>query len=101
MNIRATAHSLLLAEFAQAFVLAMRYFFKPKPTLNYPFEKGPIWFFLKIAFILFIFLWARATLPRYRYDQLMRLGWKVFLPASLLWIVVTSGFLVATGRLPG
>ena len=42
MNIRATAHSLLLAEFAQAFVLAMRYFFKPKPTLNYPFEKGPI-----------------------------------------------------------
>jgi NADH-quinone oxidoreductase subunit H len=49
----------------------------------------------------FIFIWARATLPRYRYDQLMRLGWKVFLPASLLWIVVTSGFLVATGRLPG
>ena len=42
MNIRATAHSLLLAEFASAFVLAMRYFFKPKPTLNYPFEKGPI-----------------------------------------------------------
>ncbi|MGH6896653.1 MAG: NADH-quinone oxidoreductase subunit NuoH [Geminicoccaceae bacterium] len=62
---------------------------------------GPIWFFLKIAFVLFIFIWARATLPRYRYDQLMRLGWKVFLPASLIWIVVTSGFLVATGRLPG
>jgi NADH-quinone oxidoreductase subunit H len=61
---------------------------------------GPIWFFAKIAFILFIFIWARATLPRYRYDQLMRLGWKVFLPASLIWIVVTSGFLVATGRLP-
>jgi len=62
---------------------------------------GPIWFFGKIALILFIFIWARATLPRYRYDQLMRLGWKVFLPASLVWIVVTSGFLVATGRLPG
>jgi NADH-quinone oxidoreductase subunit H len=62
---------------------------------------GPIWFFLKIAFILFIFLWARATLPRYRYDQLMRLGWKVFLPASLIWIVITSGFLVATGGLAG
>jgi len=62
---------------------------------------GPIWFFLKIAFVLFIFIWARATLPRYRYDQLMRLGWKVFLPASLIWIVVTSGFLVATDRLPG
>ena len=62
---------------------------------------GPIWFIAKISFILFIFIWARATLPRYRYDQLMRLGWKVFLPASLLWVVVTSGFLVATGRLPG
>jgi NADH-quinone oxidoreductase subunit H len=62
---------------------------------------GPIWFIAKICFVLFIFIWARATLPRYRYDQLMRLGWKVFLPASLLWIVVTSGFLVATGRLPG
>jgi NADH-quinone oxidoreductase subunit H len=62
---------------------------------------GPIWFIAKICLILFIFIWARATLPRYRYDQLMRLGWKVFLPASLLWVVVTSGFLVATGNLPG
>jgi NADH-quinone oxidoreductase subunit H len=62
---------------------------------------GPIWLFLKIAFVLFIFIWARATLPRYRYDQLMRLGWKVFLPLSLLWVVLTSGFLVATGNLPG
>jgi NADH-quinone oxidoreductase subunit H len=62
---------------------------------------GPLWLIAKICFVLFIFIWARATLPRYRYDQLMRLGWKVFLPASLLWIVVTSGFLVATGRLPG
>jgi NADH-quinone oxidoreductase subunit H len=62
---------------------------------------GPLWFIGKICVILFIFIWARATLPRYRYDQLMRLGWKVFLPASLLWVVVTSGFLVATGRLAG
>jgi NADH-quinone oxidoreductase subunit H len=62
---------------------------------------GPIWFIAKICFVLFIFIWARATLPRYRYDQLMRLGWKVFLPASLLWVVVTSGFLIATGNLPG
>jgi NADH-quinone oxidoreductase subunit H len=62
---------------------------------------GPLWLIAKICFVLFIFIWARATLPRYRYDQLMRLGWKVFLPVSLLWIVVTSGFLVATGRLPG
>ncbi len=61
---------------------------------------GPIWLIAKICLILFIFIWARATLPRYRYDQLMRLGWKVFLPASLLWVVLTSGFLVATGNLP-
>ena len=52
---------------------------------------GPIWFILKICFVAFIFFWARATLPRYRYDQLMQLGWKVFLPASLLWVVLTAG----------
>ena len=73
----------------------------PIDIVPFTWLPGPIWFFLKIAFVLFIFIWARATLPRYRYDQLMRLGWKVFLPASLLWIVLTSGFLVATGRLPG
>ena len=61
---------------------------------------GPVWLILKICFILFIFIWARATLPRYRYDQLMRLGWKVFLPLSLLWVVLTSGFLVAFDMLP-
>ena len=51
---------------------------------------GFIWFLVKVAFLLFIFLWVRATLPRYRYDQLMSLGWKLFLPLSLLWIIVTS-----------
>ncbi|MSP88626.1 MAG: NADH-quinone oxidoreductase subunit NuoH [Alphaproteobacteria bacterium] len=61
---------------------------------------GPIWFFLKIAFVLFFFLWVRATFPRYRYDQLMRLGWKVFLPFSLLWVVVTAGVLVFMGWVP-
>ena len=61
---------------------------------------GPIWFILKICFVLFIFFWARATLPRYRYDQLMRLGWKVFLPLSLLWVVLTAGVLVAFDLLP-
>jgi NADH-quinone oxidoreductase subunit H len=54
---------------------------------------GFIWFFLKVCIILFLFVWIRATLPRYRYDQLMRLGWKVFLPISLFWIVVTSSYL--------
>jgi len=62
---------------------------------------GVIWFALKIAFVLFIFLWVRATFPRYRYDQLMRLGWKVFLPFSLFWLVLTSGVLVTFGWLPG
>jgi len=61
---------------------------------------GPIWFALKIAFVLFCFLWVRATVPRFRYDQLMRLGWKVFLPFSLFWLVLTAGVLVGMGWLP-
>ena len=55
---------------------------------------GLIWFILKILFLLFCFIWVRATLPRYRYDQLMRLGWKVFLPFSLLWVVLTASYIV-------
>jgi NADH-quinone oxidoreductase subunit H len=61
---------------------------------------GWIWFLLKIAFVLFCFLWVRATFPRFRYDQLMRLGWKVFLPFSLFWLVLTAGVLIAAGWLP-
>ena len=61
---------------------------------------GPIWFGAKIAFGLFIFLWVRATFPRYRYDQLMRLGWKVFLPISLAGVAIVSGVLVAFDMLP-
>ncbi len=64
------------------------------------FIPGPIWFALKIAFMLFIFIWARATLPRYRYDQLMRLGWKVFLPISLFAVVAVAGVLLYMGWLP-
>tara|TARA_Y100000590_G_scaffold238461_1_gene268235 strand:- start:199 stop:1218 length:1020 start_codon:yes stop_codon:yes gene_type:complete len=58
------------------------------------------WFILKVIFILFLFLWVRGTFPRYRYDQLMRLGWKVFLPLSLLWVVITSGFLIIFDMVP-
>ena len=61
---------------------------------------GILWFILKITFILFLFLWVRGTFPRYRYDQLMRLGWKIFLPISLLWVVVTASVLVAFDLLP-
>ena len=67
-----------------------------------PFNYLPpiLWFILKISFILFLFLWVRGTFPRYRYDQLMRLGWKVFLPFSLFWLVLTSSFLVFFDLLP-
>jgi NADH-quinone oxidoreductase subunit H len=68
--------------------------------LGLTFIPGPIWFILKIVFVLFCFLWVRATFPRFRYDQLMRLGWKVFLPASLAYLVLTAGVLLATGWLP-
>jgi NADH-quinone oxidoreductase subunit H len=61
---------------------------------------GPIWFIAKICFVLFFFLWTRATFPRYRYDQLMRLGWKVFLPFTLVWLVLTAGVLMLMGWLP-
>lgn len=61
---------------------------------------APVWFILKICFCLFCFIWVRATLPRYRYDQLMRLGWKVFLPFSLIWVVLTAGVLVYFDLLP-
>ncbi len=56
----------------------------------FDFIPGYIWFLLKVVFLLFVFLWVRATLPRYRYDQLMTLGWKLFLPLSLIWIIITS-----------
>ncbi len=72
-----------------------------------PFDMAPfnwipgiIWFGLKIAFFLFVFIWIRATLPRYRYDQLMRLGWKVFLPVTLGYVVLTSGVLMYFDMLP-
>jgi NADH-quinone oxidoreductase subunit H len=64
------------------------------------FVPGWIWFVLKICAVLFFFIWARASFPRYRYDQLMRLGWKVFLPLSLVWIVVVAGTLLYMDALP-
>ena len=57
---------------------------------------GIIWLFAKILFFFFVFSWVKATVPRYRYDQLMRLGWKVFLPLSLFWVFLVSGFLMLT-----
>ncbi|PPD13282.1 NADH-quinone oxidoreductase subunit NuoH [Methylophilus sp.] len=52
-----------------------------------------LWLLAKVAFLLFLFLWFRATFPRYRYDQIMRLGWKVFIPITLVWIIVVGGMM--------
>jgi NADH-quinone oxidoreductase subunit H len=57
---------------------------------------GIIWLFIKILVFFFLFSWVKATVPRYRYDQLMRLGWKIFLPLSLFWVFLVSGYLMLT-----
>jgi NADH-quinone oxidoreductase subunit H len=67
------------------------------PPLNvapFTWVPGAVWFFLKICFFFFMFAMVKAMVPRYRYDQLMRLGWKVFLPTSLLWVVVTAAWVL-------
>ncbi|MBI3418698.1 MAG: NADH-quinone oxidoreductase subunit H, partial [Proteobacteria bacterium] len=73
------------------------------PPFDTPFFNaipGMVWFAGKISFCLFLFLWVRATLPRFRYDQLMRLGWKVFLPFSLLYVAGVAGYMVFTNHFP-
>ncbi|MCF8494384.1 MAG: NADH-quinone oxidoreductase subunit NuoH [Rickettsiaceae bacterium] len=74
------------------------------PPFNIEFLEvvpGLVWFIIKVTFLLFVFLWLRATLPRYRYDQLMRIGWKFFLPLTLFWVVLVSSLLMLTDNLPG
>lgn len=69
------------------------------PPLDLPIlyaVPGILWLFIKILLFFFVFSWVKATVPRYRYDQLMRLGWKVFLPLSLFWVFLVSGFLMLT-----
>jgi NADH-quinone oxidoreductase subunit H len=56
---------------------------------------GIVWFCLKTAFFLFCFIWFRGTFPRYRYDQIMRLGWKVLIPVTVVWLVVESIFILS------
>lgn len=71
--------------------------FEGMPILNgiFFFVPGFVWLLLKTAFFLFVYLWIRATFPRYRYDQLMRLGWKVLIPTTIVWLVVTALLVLA------
>jgi len=66
------------------------------PYFGWFFNDGIHWFFSKMAIFMFLFLWFRATFPRYRYDQIMRLGWKVFIPITIVWLLVV-GVMVLTG----
>ena len=85
---------------AMTVILFLGGWLPPFDIAPFNYLPGIIWFILKITFILFLFLWVRGTFPRYRYDQLMRLGWKVFLPLSLFWVMVTASFLVMFDLLP-
>ncbi len=86
---------------AMTAILFLGGWLSPIPFAPFTWVPGPIWFIVKICLVLFMFIWVRATFPRFRYDQLMRLGWKVFLPLSLGWLILTAGVLLAFGWLPG
>jgi NADH-quinone oxidoreductase subunit H len=96
-----------LGEYANMFlmsalttILFLGGWLSPIPLPPFTWIPGPLWFIAKILVCMFVFIWIRGTFPRFRYDQLMRLGWKVFLPLSLFWLVLTAGVLVVTGWLP-
>ncbi|HTQ71371.1 MAG TPA: NADH-quinone oxidoreductase subunit NuoH [Acidocella sp.] len=72
----------------------------PIPFAPFTWVPGPLWFIIKVLICLFVFVWVRATLPRLRYDQLMALGWKVFLPISLVYLVAVAGVMEYLGWLP-
>ena len=73
------------------------------PIDIFPFNviPAPIWLILKILFLFILFALIKAIVPRYRYDQLMKLGWKIFLPLSLIYVVLTASFLMYFDLLPG
>ena len=86
------ANMILISSFAA--ILFLGGWLPPIDNAFFNLLPAPFWLIFKIIFLLFCFIWVRATLPRYRYDQLMRLGWKVFMPISLVWVVLTSIFVV-------
>ena len=81
-------------------ILFMGGWLPPLDILPLNLVPGPIWFALKTLIFVSLFVWARAAYPRYRYDQLMRLGWKIFLPISLAWVLLTAGTLISFNWLP-
>nr|BDN85840.1 NADH dehydrogenase subunit 1 [Microheliella maris] len=94
-----------LGEYANIFLMAslcvilfLGGWLPPVEFLNW--IPGSVWFSIKLVLTVFVFIWVRASFPRYRYDQLMRLGWKIFLPFSLGWVFFTAGVLVAFDWLP-
>ncbi len=93
-------YSFMILMSAMTTILFLGGWLPPWEVVPFIWVPGPVWFALKVVFVLFFFLWVRTTFPRYRYDQLMRLGWKVFLPISLAAVVVVSGFLVAFDMIP-
>jgi NADH-quinone oxidoreductase subunit H len=72
----------------------------PLSIAPFTWVPGGVWYALKTLMLLLGYIWVRASLPRYRYDQLMALGWKVFLPLSLCWVVLLSGLLIGLDALP-
>ena len=86
---------------AMATIMFLGGWLSPIPFVPFTWVPGVIWFILKVCFVFFIFAMAKAMVPRYRYDQLMRLGWKVFLPISLVAVVVVAGVLKLTNLAPG
>ena len=72
----------------------------PISIIPFTWIPGPLWFGIKMCIFVVLFIWARAAFPRYRYDQLMRLGWKIFLPLSLGWLFFTAGILISFNWLP-
>src|SRR5512138_3757036 len=89
----------ILTMCAMATILFLGGWLPPFPVAPFIWIPGVIWFALKCLFMFFMFAMVKAIVPRYRYDQLMRIGWKMFLPFSLLWVVVVSGYLLAFDKL--
>ena len=65
------------------------------PLKGLDFIPGWMWLFVKTAFVVSLFVWFRASFPRYRYDQIMRLGWKIFIPLTLVWVIVLAAWVVS------